>query len=262
MGQPEPQCIITSLPGIGERRTYRGIVQPFAAHAHDHYVLGLVEEGRRTLVCNGRPFDLEPGDLVVLNPGDVHACAQKDGGMFCYDSIAVDASLLAGSVLRGPKVSDKEARRAFRETLSAIDATNPSSTGKGIRALCGALASHAPEHSAQGTNERAAEHAMAHFCGHLSQPESLDAIARREGISAYALLRAYRNRFSITPMRHLASLRVERACRLLAEGVSPVAVSAEVGFADQPHLTRTFKQRMGVTPAAYQRMVLAKGSRA
>lgn len=44
-------CTIKPLPLFkGERRTYRGILQPFADHTHDHYVFGIVREGERELV--------------------------------------------------------------------------------------------------------------------------------------------------------------------------------------------------------------------
>lgn len=57
------------------------------------------------------------------------------------------------------------------------------------------------------------------------------------------------------------ALRVECACELLAEGAGPADVAAETGFADQAHLTRVFKQRMGTTPAAYGRMAARGGVR-
>lgn len=79
-----------------------------------------------------------------------------------------------------------------------------------------------------------------------------------EGLSAYALIRAYRRRFHITPLQHLLSLRVECACRLLGEGASVADAAAETGFSDQAHLTRVFGQRIGTTPAAYRGMVRGK----
>ena len=271
-----PYCWVMPLRGIGERRRYRNLAQPFAAHTHDHYVIGLVEEGARTLTCNGRQVDLGPGDLVVFNPGDVHACEQCSGGVFAYDSITVDASLLDGAMLQGPKVTNEEAKEAFRNLISLISAKDEAAVAEGVLRLCELLLADEPEAAApeavlrlcellladepeerpSRANNDAAEHVMAHFCGHLSEPDALEALARREGISPYALIRAYRARFSITPMKHLASLRVECARRLLAQGISPAAVAAEVGFADQPHLTRAFKQRLGTTPAAYQRMAM------
>ncbi len=259
-----PECIVVPLPGIGERRRYRGVVQPFAAHSHGYYVIGVVEEGRRSLVCNGAAFELVPGDLAVFNPGDVHGCEQSDGGVFAYDSIAVATELLDGVRLKGPKMSDPAAVEAFREVLGAIEDGAATQMAEAVLRLCELLvAEEAAEDDpadaagtlpSAGLYEDAAQRAMAHFCGHLASPASLGELAAEEGLSTYALIRAYKRRFAITPMRHLASLRVECACRLLREGVEPAAVAAEVGFADQAHLTRAFKQRLGTTPGAYQRM--------
>lgn len=260
-GCESPECVVVPLPGIGERRRYRGVVQPFAAHAHGHYVIGLVEEGRRLLVCNEAAFELAPGDLVVFNPGDVHGCEQSDGGVFAYDSIAVAVELLDGVRLEGPKVSDSAAVEAFREVLRAIEEGAETQMAEAVLCLCELLVVEEAAEGGEdaplpvGLHEGAAQRAMAHFCGHLASPSSLSTLAAEEGLSTYALIRAYKRRFAITPMRHLASLRVECACRLLREGVEPAAVAAEVGFADQAHLTRVFKQRLGTTPGAYQRMM-------
>lgn len=260
--RPEsPECVVVPLAGIGEWRRYRGVVQPFVTHSHGYYVIGLVEEGQRSLICNGAAFALVPGNLVVFNPGDVHGCEQSDGGVFAYDSIAVDAQLLDGARLKGPKVSNLTAVEVFREVLRAIEEGAETQAVEAVLCLCELLvAEETAEGDAgaltpTGLHEGAAQRAMAHFCGHLAAPLSLSALAAEEGLSTYALIRAYKRRYAITPMRHLVSLRVECACRLLREGVEPAVVAVEVGFADQAHLTRAFKQRLGTTPGAYQRMM-------
>ncbi len=41
-----PRCAVAPLALAGcERRRYTGVAQPFAAHAHSHYVVGIVREG-------------------------------------------------------------------------------------------------------------------------------------------------------------------------------------------------------------------------
>ena len=48
-------------------------------------------------------------------------------------------------------------------------------------------------------------------------------------------------------MRYLASLRVEAAREADAAWAA--------GFSDQAHLTRAFKERLGMTPGFYQRAI-------
>jgi AraC-like DNA-binding protein len=54
----------------------------------------------------------------------------------------------------------------------------------------------------------------------------------------------------------LRSRQVCRARALLAGGMTLAVVAAECGFSDQPHLTRTFKRAVGVSPGRYARSVV------
>ena len=261
----QPCCAVIPIPGIGERRTYRGIVQPFATHAHDHYVIGRVREGRRQLICNDETFELLSGDLVVFNPGDTHSCAQSDEGWFAYDSITADGPLFDDARLKGPKIEDDEAVATLEGILAAIDSAGFSGRTdllEQIGALFDLLETEEPPAHVYTKHDEAATRVYARFCGNLAETPRLEDLAAAEGISPYALIRAYRKRFSITPLQHLTSLRIECATKLLAAGVEPSCVATETGFADQAHLTRAFKQRVGTTPAAYRKMMMRTSERA
>ena len=47
--------------------------------------------------------------------------------------------------------------------------------------------------------------------------------------------------------------RSERAVGLLSQGVPPAEVAATVGYADQPHLTRSLRLLVGQSPAQIRR---------
>ena len=65
--------------------------------------------------------------------------------------------------------------------------------------------------------------------------------------------RSWQRRFrSVTGLRRKEIERLDRsrrAYRLLSEGMAPSAVAAEVGYADQAHLTRELRRIRGETPA-------------
>lgn len=251
-------CLVTPLPLLGgERRSYRGLGQPFALHSHDHYVIGRVRGGERRLVLNGSESFIGPGDLLVFNPGDVHGCTQESDGLFSYDSVTLSGKKLDGAILGVPSAKRirRELRTAFDDALDLMNASREEEASEQILFLVSML-----EVEGRGPSVSAAEdiatRVYAHLRGHLADPSSIAELAAAQGVSEYALIRAYRKRFAITPLQHLMALRVDCACELLAQGLTPSAVAAETGFADQAHLTRIFKQRIGTTPAAYARMAV------
>lgn len=261
----KPACFVVPAPWLGgELRAYRGIAQPFPAHAHDHYVVGFVRGGARTMVCNGESTSIEQGDLVVFNPGDIHGCVQKGSGPFAFDSLTFSREALDNAALRGPVVREPSATSAFeslfglaRETTTAVAPSEQelsSDVAECIQRLLAALRDDCPVASQPSGGDAVAQA----FCQIRRLPEehrSIGDFALGGGMSRYSFIRAYRRRYFITPAQHRLSLRVEEAARQLACGRAPAEVAMRTGFSDQAHLTRVFKQRMGVTPAAYGRMV-------
>lgn len=67
-----------------EAYRFEGIAQPLPNHFHEHYVIGFVEKGQRTLSCRNKEYGIECGNVVLFNPGDNHACVQSDDGTFDY----------------------------------------------------------------------------------------------------------------------------------------------------------------------------------
>jgi AraC-like DNA-binding protein len=87
--------------------------------------------------------------------------------------------------------------------------------------------------------------------------ESLDPgpLIDRIGCSRSYLTRQFHKVTGITPGVYLRQLRLARARALLCEGRSIADVAADMGFADQPHLSREFKRAYGTTPGKLVRDV-------
>lgn len=242
--------MVTPLHHVeGERRAYEGFLQPFAPHSHSHYVIGLVRRGVRMLECNGETYALVSGDVVVFNPGDVHGCVQSGEGTFAYDSFALPAHAFGSTKLAGPVLRNRGVRDAFTVFADVVErAADRHGAEDALFALRIALAPNGiaePDVASSRRNHEAALRTYAYLRGHMADHVAVGEIARWEGISEYALIRAYKREFSITPSQHLLSMRVDCARDLLVRGVSPADVAAATGFSDQAHLTRTFKQRIG-----------------
>ncbi len=88
---------------------------------------------------------------------------------------------------------------------------------------------------------------------HWARRVALDELARAAHCSKFYLVRKFSEETGTTPGRYHALLRVWMARAFLAAGMAPSAAAYQAGFSDQSHLTRSFKQTFGTTPAAFAR---------
>jgi AraC-like DNA-binding protein len=86
----------------------------------------------------------------------------------------------------------------------------------------------------------------------------LDDLARAAGVSAYHLSRTFRRVTGLTLSHYRIRLRLRRAMERLAAGERDLAgLAADLGFADQAHLTRALRAETGTTPGALRTLLTA-----
>jgi AraC family transcriptional regulator len=77
-------------------------------------------------------------------------------------------------------------------------------------------------------------------------------VATRAGVHPVYLARQFRRFFGSSVVSYLQRARVTQAAELLASSSLPLsAVAFEAGFADQSHLSRSFRAGTGITPGTY-----------
>ncbi len=90
---------------------------------------------------------------------------------------------------------------------------------------------------------------------------SSHAWARIAGMSPSHFDRLFRRLVDTSPRQYFLRVRVEAACRRLAETHDPIAtVAVTCGFHDHAHFTRTFRRIMGQTPSQYRAAHQSPGS--
>jgi AraC-like DNA-binding protein len=97
---------------------------------------------------------------------------------------------------------------------------------------------------------RAREFLLANIKGSVALKE----VARECGISVGYFSHAFRRTLGVAPHRWLIEQRVALSKeKLRDDGLSLSDVAMECGFSDQSHLTRAFRQTVGVGPGAWRR---------
>jgi AraC-like DNA-binding protein len=92
----------------------------------------------------------------------------------------------------------------------------------------------------------------------LADPPPLAELAAAASIEPERLAAAFRRHLGEAPIDWVRRRRVEEAAHRLATAEacgrpSLADLAAELGFADQPHMTRSFRRLLGTTPAAFLR---------
>lgn len=251
----------------------------FPAHFHHTWTIGCLLAGRRRISCGAAGHLAAPGDLVCFNPGQAHACRQlgderlewrglhlaipalcraaRDAGArgrirFARPVLAASASraaLLALLAAAGTAVAPGRKRALLRALAEALLADGLLTDGLSEDGLPEAHLATAHRATRRNTLGRLA----ALLERQAAETLSLTDMARYARMDKFALVRAFAGETGLTPWRYLESARVNLARRLLDAGQSPAQTAMMAGFADQSHLTRAFRARLGVTPGAYGR---------
>jgi len=88
--------------------------------------------------------------------------------------------------------------------------------------------------------------------------DGLIELAESLGASPYRLSRAFSREVGVSLTRYRNRVRVGRALDRLEQGERSLAIlAADLGFADQAHLTRTMTAHVGETPAVVRRLLAA-----
>jgi AraC family transcriptional regulator len=95
--------------------------------------------------------------------------------------------------------------------------------------------------------------AIEHVVSHLHEPMRLHDLSRVARLSPFHFHRVFQALVGATPAEFVKRLRLERALGLMARSRRPsfTAIALMSGFSSSSDFTRSFKQRFGVPPSAF-----------
>lgn len=208
-----------------------------------------------------RPF--RSGDILLANAGEVQRTAS--GAQPCsYFTVFWDRSALeraaAEAGIAGPvhwSLPLLTSAPASAELARLRQLLEQGASGESIEAAYRAttvalLRAAAAGRDAQRTvTHPSVRRAVLFASARLGESLSLEQIASEVRMSKCHLVRCFQNAIGVPPHRYRTLLRLQRARRLLETGLSVADVADGTGFADAPHLTRSFREWLGVSPAAW-----------
>ncbi|MFA4943947.1 MAG: AraC family transcriptional regulator [Lentisphaeria bacterium] len=95
--------------------------------------------------------------------------------------------------------------------------------------------------------------ALDYLAGHYREPVRLADLAAAAGLSRFHLSRLVKGVTGLTLPQHLRGFRIREGCRLLVETeLGSAELAFQLGFTDQSHFIRQFREVTGITPRRYR----------
>ena len=248
------------LWGCFRRHAYR-------PHSHPGYVIAVVTAGVEAVNCNGVLYRAGPGDILFVNPEEIHDGQRGvDAGWqyrVFYPTVAAMRDLVADGgnshvtpYFINTVVHDPDLAQRLTQFHSAVENGQfPFGEQSVWTELLGELVtryssfpgpvpSDRPE---QCRIRRVRELIEADFDKSLS----LERLADEAQLSQFHLLRLFKAAVGVAPHAYLIALRLRRAKALLDRRISAAEAAIAVGFVDQSHFIKHFKSAYGFTPGQY-----------
>jgi len=241
----------------------------------EQYILGLWCNAATGEHTNGRgghvPYTKPPGTITFVPPGIVPAVRQSN--RFEIILCALETAFVSGveDELDRPPTARLPYRRGFRDAtlrqllrLLEAEARQDGPSGRlyadhlahelAMRFLLqektekrnvSAAASPLPRHLLQRVLER---------MHNLVADMDLQTLAAEAAYSRSHFLRMFEASTGRTPHRYVLQLRLQRAQELMRKRSAPlIDIAALCGFSSHAHISRVFRQLLGVTPSKYRR---------
>jgi AraC-like DNA-binding protein len=236
----------------------------FPRHTHEQFGIGAIDRGGNKSLSGRGMVEARAGDIITVNPGEVHDGAPIGNGGRAWRILYFDPSLIAEvhhDMSEGktsayefihPVVGDARLSNRLRRLFSILTEGNRKETDLERQELLLMLLPRlVSARSERASIPRAVFLAKTLIDDDPSASITLLDLAAASGLSRFQVLRAFVKATGLTPHAYLIQCRIDLARRLIAGGTRLAEAALASGFADQSHMTRNFVHRYGISPRAY-----------
>lgn len=245
----------------------------FGKHAHDGFVISVVDAGVMHFSHRGASHNALPGQLSIVAPDELHTGSKGRGEGWRYRALypskermmSLNQSLFGVEHVphfRQSVISDERLSQQMRMLLKKL---SHGAEALDIEVHWEMLLVNLLLQESQRTSTRHFNKAQSNIesvrdllsdC--YQQKLSLEVIAQQAGINKFHLIKEFKRCYQLTPHQYQIQQRLNHARIQLKRGFSAVDIALNCGFHDQSHFTKAFVSAMGITPTAYQKQFFTR----
>lgn len=252
----------TSLPGIEAVEADSN--HRFPKHTHEQFGIGVILRGAQTSLSGRGVVDAGPGNVITVNPGEVHDGLPIDDQGRAWRMLYFDPAIMLDVLsdifdekgvqeFHHPVLADGMAATQFL-TLYALATSGQTNAALAqqnrLFLLIESLVFDHGVEAAYGVPD-ALRRVRALLDDVPADDVTLDDLARVSGLSRFQVLRGFSRLTGLSPHAYLMQRRADRARQFIRQGMALAETAVASGFADQSHMTRIFVGKYGVTPGVY-----------
>lgn len=220
----------------------------------DFYSLSQMYGGHGKLELNGVVRDVEPGNMVLICPGEYHRYGGSDGNTYMEDSICFCGNI--ADVLRKKGVLHSGVYRGtpVRVVKQLVEAARDPSFNSGLRAALGLQELLVDLYESSGNTGKPIDVLLETI--RKAPPEHwwrVTELAELIGVSTDTLRREFLRATGLLPKAYIEQLKLRQAAEMLLTGKQSISeVAMHFGYRDCYHFSRRFKFVLGLSPANYR----------
>jgi AraC-like DNA-binding protein/mannose-6-phosphate isomerase-like protein (cupin superfamily) len=245
-------------------------------HSHDYYELAIVVRGEGIHWIQGKRYDLAPGQVYLLRPGDVHYYEDfqhltlqnfmfSEGVLRIYDKllralsgyevffqngeiqpkIKINSDLIAESDVILQYIGQENQRKSYQNNLLQFAY---------IAMLLGKLLDYKTTGATMQLSKDNLQNAITYMRQNYSRQICIKDLADRCSMSICSFHIKFRKEFGVSPIQWLLNFRLQKAMQMLMRPEKSIAeVAYACGFVDPLYFSRQFRKKIGCAPRKYRK---------
>lgn len=254
--------IYTSFPEMDGATIYKDNFNALQPHLHNNLELNYTAEGTRTVIVNGKEYNVEKGGLLILFPFQLHEYPNSGEGhgysFFLHPMMTHRlGGILMNSYPESPYITPGKMPYRIKTLIELLIGTPHNAQYDGIvDSLCNALVSEivvsVPLVSNHTIQKSDAERILTTCIDRFADSTfSLDTLISIVGISRRSVSRFFNERLHITFPKFMAQVRLNQSIKLIREGHTILDAAMLCGFGSIRSYNRVFAQEYNMPPREY-----------
>ncbi|GAA0133193.1 AraC family transcriptional regulator [Paenibacillus sp. YSY-4.3] len=277
---------------LREKQQQKG-APSFYLHWHDHFEILLVVEGKAVFFIDSNPYEAQPGDIIIVPSGALHAGYAADEGPLEYYAIVFNAAMLRHGKTPDPKhalyiapyldggllfpiqLSHQDAanlrfKHVLEEVISEFEGKQPGyelMVKSQLYMLFTLLSRRFMPGEQQGRanlahtrNTDRFKQLLLHIDAHYAEPITVSKAASMMNLNPYHFCKIFKKTTGSTLIEYVNYIRINEAMRLLSgSDLTITEIAEQIGCGNPNYFTKLFRQYKGVTPSQWRKEAAGPG---